>query len=173
MAFHFASPFSFDPFCASSPSSAASPLPDRGAERRLTLAVLAMGWLGQLALGLGLAQLAPVPERPLLIDRHRCDPAGWQALVARYSGLHRQHALQQQRFRPVVESSVFGVQHHLQPPAPRSLALQAAVGEGDGAAVAVLLRRFPTALVLRCGPPAPGEEVAPGEGAVPGAGAAP
>ena len=129
-------------------------LPDRDAERRLTLAALAAGWLGQGVLGLLLVQLAPVPERPLLIDRHRCDPAGWQALVARYSGLHRQHALQQQRFRPVLESSVFGVQHHRQPPDPRSLAAVAAVGEGDGAAPAALRRRFPTALVLTCGPPA-------------------
>jgi hypothetical protein len=158
---------------ASRPSSQASPRPDRGAERRLTLQVLALGWLGQLVLGVVLAQLAPVPERPLLIDRHRCDPAGWQALVGRYRALYRQHALQQQRFRPVLESSVFGVQHHRQPPDPRSLAVVAAVGEGDGAAAAALRRRFPQALVLACSPPAPGEAAAPGTGALPGDRAAP
>lgn len=140
---------------------AAAPATDGDEERRLTAAALAIGWLGQLALGLMLAQLAPVPERPLLIDRGRCDPAGRRQLVARYSGLHRHDALQMQRFRPVWQSGVFALQRYPSPPDPGRLAALAAVGQGDPTAAAALRRRFPTALLLAC------------ELAVPGAGGAP
>jgi len=121
-------------------------------ERRITASAVAAAWLGQLALGLVLAQLVPVPQRPLLLDRHACDAAGWRALVERYRGLHWQHLLQQQRFGPVLESSVFGLRLHPQPPSPDSLVALAVLGEGEAAGAAALRRRYPAALVLACGP---------------------
>ncbi len=128
-----------------SPSLASRP------ERRLTLIALGLGWLGQLVLGLLLARLVPVPARPLLIDRHRCDPAGWRTLVQHYRGLYLQDQLQRQHFRPVVESSVYGVRLHPLPPSPESLASLAVLGHGERDGTAALRQRYPSALLLTCG----------------------
>ena len=93
------------PFLRSFPP--AYSLPDRDAERRLTLAALAAGWLGQGVLGLLLVQLAPVPERPLLIDRQRSNPAAWQALWASSTaGLNRATA---PTLGPIERMTVIGV----------------------------------------------------------------
>ena len=48
------------------------------------MAVLGAFWITQLALDSLLSQLAPIPLRPLLVDRSFCSEQQWQHLIDRY-----------------------------------------------------------------------------------------
>jgi hypothetical protein len=55
-----------------------------------------------------------------------------------------------ERFRPVVQYSVFGERRSNELPSASSLALTSAVGSGDNEEQSSLRDRYPTALVLSC-----------------------
>ena len=119
--------------------------------------ILAATWLTQLSLAAVLQVVDPLPQRPLLIERRSCAPGQWAELVERYRDLHREHQWRQQRLAPVILYGVFGERTLGAPPTPQQL--QALAGEGvpQDQRSTDLRRRYPGALLLRCGgpPPAP------------------
>lgn len=119
---------------------------------RLTLRALTTCWLAQALLAAVIGLLLPIPVRPLLIDRGTCGQNEWRALLARYSELHLQDRLGQQRFSPVIQVSVFGERETLRPPAPGRLAGNSSLGVREGARLRALQARLPGALVLSCDP---------------------
>ena len=107
--------------------------------------------LSQPAGGQGLACKAmPIPARPLVLDRGACGAVEWQELVRRYRELLLQQRLGLRRFTPVIETSVFGERVTLDPPRPELLASAVPVGVRQGARLAALRDRYPSALVLSC-----------------------
>ncbi len=108
-------------------------------------------WLSQLALAAVLIPLNPVPERPLLIERRSCTAEQSAELVGRYRPLYWQHQLRQQRWDPVIRYGVFGEERLPWPPRPAFLASSAAAGIEPLEQRGELRRRFPNALILRCG----------------------
>lgn len=119
---------------------------------RLTLRTLTTCWLAQALLAAAIGLFLPIPVRPLLIDRGPCGQEEWRALLARYSELHLQDRLGQQRFSPVIQVSVFGERETSRPPAPGRLAENSSVGVREGARLMALQARLPGALVLSCDP---------------------
>lgn len=118
--------------------------------RRLTLQTLAGCWLTQGLLAALIAWGLPIPVRPLVVDRGACTPRQWDKLLGRYSQLHLQDQLGVRRFRPVIQTSVFGERVSALAPAPDQLAADFPAGVRDGGRLAALLDRHPTALVLSC-----------------------
>jgi len=78
------------------------------------------GWLGQWLLTGGIALVAPIPVRPLVIERRYCNESQQNALLARYRALVWRDRLGIERFRTVILYSVFGRQQATGclPPAP-------------------------------------------------------
>ena len=112
--------------------------------------VLGACWFTQLGLAALLSQLAPIPVRPLLVDRSFCSEQQGQQLLERYQDVLISHQLSQQRLSPVMEVNVFGVKVSSDPPSLAQFSRLASVGEGDGRKMASLRRQFPKALVLSC-----------------------
>lgn len=130
---------------------APSPTPGQDVDlSRLTLRTLATCWLAQALVAATIGLFLPIPVRPLLIDRGPCGQGEWRALLARYSELHRQDQLGQQRFSPVVQVSVFGERETSRPPAPGRLASSSSVGVREKSRLTALQARLPGALVLSC-----------------------
>jgi len=71
------------------------------------LTLLGACWIGQLALATLLSQLAPIPVRPLLVDRSFCNEEQRNHLVDRYHELLIKDQLGQQRLSPVIEVNVW------------------------------------------------------------------
>jgi len=117
------------------------------------LKLLGACWIGQLALATLLSQLAPIPVRPLLVDRSFCNEEQRNHLVDRYHELLIKDQLGQQRLSPVIEVNVFGVREHARAPSLEQFSSLATVGEGDGQQMASLRRQYPKALVLSCDKP--------------------
>ena len=115
--------------------------------------VLGACWIGQLALATLLSQLAPIPVRPLLVDRSFCSEGQGKQLVDRYHDLLIKDQLGQQRLSPVIEANVFGVRENSRAPSLQQFSSLATVGEGDGQQMASLRRQYPKALVLSCDKP--------------------
>ena len=108
------------------------------------------GWLSQLLLAGGIALVAPIPVRPLVIERRFCSESQQEALLAHYRQLVLRDRLGIDRFRPVILYSVFGKQQSDRLPAASALGLASTAGDGNRQAAALLQDNHPTALVLRC-----------------------
>jgi hypothetical protein len=108
------------------------------------------GWLSQLLLAGGIALVAPIPVRPLVIERRFCSESQQEALLAHYRQLALRDRLGIERFRPVILYSVFGKQQSDRLPAASALGLASTAGDGNRQAAALLQDNHPTALVLRC-----------------------
>jgi hypothetical protein len=108
------------------------------------------GWLGQWLLTGGIALVAPIPVRPLVIERRFCSESQQEAMLDRYRQLELRDRLGIERFRPVIFYSVFGRQHHDAMPAASALNLASTAGDGNRQEAAQLQDNHPTALVLRC-----------------------
>jgi hypothetical protein len=108
------------------------------------------GWLSQLLLAGVIAIAAPVPVRPLVMERRHCSESQQNALLARYQALVWRDRLGIERFRPVILYSVFGRQQSDGLPAASALGLTSAAGDGNRQEAAQVQDDHPTALVLRC-----------------------
>ena len=108
------------------------------------------GWLSQLLLAGGIALVAPIPVRPLVIERRFCSESQQEALLAHYRQLALRDRLGIEHFRPVILYSVFGKQQSDRLPAASALGLASTAGDGNRQAAALLQDNHPTALVLRC-----------------------
>ena len=108
------------------------------------------GWLGQLLLAGGIALVAPIPVRPLVIERRFCSESQQEALLHRYRQLALRDRLGIERFQPVILYSVFGKQQSDGLPAASALGLASSAGDGNWQQAAQLQDNHPTALVLRC-----------------------
>ncbi|MFN6134110.1 MAG: hypothetical protein ACK46L_14610 [Synechococcaceae cyanobacterium] len=107
-------------------------------------------WVSQLLLAAVVGLVAPIPVRPLLIERRHCSEQQAAAMLQRYEQLVWRNRLGMERFRPVVQYSVFGERRSNELPSASSLALTSAVGSGDNEEQSSLRDRYPTALVLSC-----------------------
>ena len=108
------------------------------------------GWLSQFLLAGVIGMAAPIPVRPLVIERRYCNESQQNALMARYRALVWRDKLGIERFRPVILYSVFGRQQSNGLPAASALGLTSAAGDGNRQEAAQVQDNHPTALVLRC-----------------------
>jgi hypothetical protein len=118
--------------------------------RRLTPQTLAACWLTQAALAVVVRVALPIPERPLLIERGACATSQWQDLLQRYSALRLQDQLGRQRFRPVIQASVFGTRISDRMPSRERLEASPPVGAREPRRLRALRERYPSVLVLSC-----------------------
>lgn len=109
-------------------------------------------WLSQLLLAAVMGLLAPIPVRPLLIERRFCSEQQWAGMLQRYQLLVWRDRLGIERLQPVIQYSVFGERRDNALPPASTLALASAVGNGDPQEASSLRDRYPTALVLSCLP---------------------
>ena len=107
-------------------------------------------WLSQLLLAGLIALVAPIPVRPLVIERRFCSESQRNAMLARYRMLMLRDRLGIERFRPVILYSVFGKQQSDGLPAASALGLTSTAGDGNRQEEMQLQDNHPTALVLRC-----------------------
>lgn len=114
--------------------------------------LLLWGWCSQLLLAAVVALVAPIPQRPLLIERRYCSQQEWSAMLQRYQDLVRRDRLGIEHFRPVIQYGVLAEQRSEGLPPAATLALDSAVGGGDAPRGASLRDRYPTAMVLSCRP---------------------
>jgi hypothetical protein len=108
------------------------------------------GWLSQLLLAGVIALMAPIPVRPLVIERRFCSECQRNAMLDRYRALVLRDRLGIERFRPVILYSVFGHQQSDGLPAASALGLASTAGDGNRQEEMQLQDNHPTALVLRC-----------------------
>ena len=116
----------------------------------LATRLLLGGWLCQLLLSAVIALVAPIPVRPLVMERRVCSDSQLNAMVDRYRALVLRDRLGIERFRPVILYSVFGKQQSDGLPTVSALALASTAGEGNRLEQAQLEDLHPNALVLRC-----------------------
>lgn len=107
-------------------------------------------WLSQLLLAGLIALVAPIPVRPLVIEKRFCSESQQNAMLDRYRALVLRDSLGIERFRPVILHSVFGKQQSDGLPAASALGLTSTAGDGNRQEAAQLQDNHPTALVLRC-----------------------
>jgi len=107
-------------------------------------------WLSQLLLAGLITLVAPIPVRPLVIERRFCSESQQSAMLARYRMLVLRDRLGIERFRPVILYSVFGKQQSDGLPAASALGLASTAGDGNRQEAVRLQDNHPTALVLRC-----------------------
>jgi hypothetical protein len=107
-------------------------------------------WLSQLLLAGVIAVVAPIPMRPLVIERRFCSESQQKTMLDRYQALAWRDRLGIERFRPVVVVSVFGQQRIDRLPAARDLGLASSAGNGSHLRATVLQDKLAGALVLRC-----------------------
>ena len=108
------------------------------------------GWLSQLLLAGVIALVAPIPVRPLVIEKRFCSESQRNAMLDRYRALVLRDRLGIERFRPVILYSVFGKQQSDGLPAASALGLASTAGDGNRLEEMQLQDNHPTALVLRC-----------------------
>jgi hypothetical protein len=107
-------------------------------------------WLSQLLLAGLITLVAPIPVRPLVIERRFCSESQQSAMLARYRMLVLRDRLGIERFRPVILYSVFGKQQSDGLPTASALGLTSTAGDGNRQEAVRLQDNHPTALVLRC-----------------------
>jgi hypothetical protein len=107
-------------------------------------------WLSQLLLAGLITLVAPIPVRPLVIEKRFCTESQQSAMLARYRMLVLRDRLGIERFRPVILYSVFGKQQSDGLPAASALGLTSTAGDGNRQEEMQLQDNHPTALVLRC-----------------------
>jgi hypothetical protein len=112
--------------------------------------LLLAGWFSQLLLAGVITLVAPIPVRPLVIERRFCSDSQQRAMLERYRALELHDRLGIERFRPVIIYSVFGKQQSDGLPNASTLSLASMAGDGNRQEAAVLQDDHPTALVLRC-----------------------
>lgn len=116
----------------------------------LTSRLLIGSWLSQLLLAGVIALVAPIPVRPLVIEKRFCSESQQNAMLDRYRALVLRDRLGIERFRPVILYSVFGQQQSDGLPATSALGLASTAGDGNRQEEMQLQDKHPTALVLRC-----------------------
>jgi len=107
-------------------------------------------WLSQLLLAGLITLVAPIPVRPLVIEKRFCTESQQSAMLARYRMLVLRDRLGIERFRPVILYSVFGKQQSDGLPTASALGLTSTAGDGNRQEAVRLQDNHPTALVLRC-----------------------
>ena len=107
-------------------------------------------WLSQWLLAGVIALVAPIPVRPLVIEKRFCSESQRNAMLDRYRTLVLHDRLGIERFRPVILYSVFGKQQSDGLPAASALGLASTAGDGNRLEEMQLQDNHPTALVLRC-----------------------
>jgi hypothetical protein len=107
-------------------------------------------WLSQLLLAGLITLVAPIPVRPLVIERRFCSESQQSAMLARYRMLVLRDRLGIERFRPVILYSVFGKHQSDGLPAASALGLASTAGDGNRQEAVRLQDNHPTALILRC-----------------------
>jgi hypothetical protein len=107
-------------------------------------------WLSQLLLAGLITLVAPIPVRPLVIERRFCSESQQSAMLARYRMLVLRDRLGIERFRPVILYSVFGKQQSDGLPTASGVGLASTAGDGSRQEAVRLQDNHPTALVLRC-----------------------
>jgi hypothetical protein len=107
-------------------------------------------WLSQWLLAGVIALVAPIPVRPLVIEKRFCSESQRNAMLDRYRTLVLRDRLGIERFRPVILYSVFGKQQSDGLPAASALGLASTAGDGNRQEEMQLQDNHPTALVLRC-----------------------
>lgn len=107
-------------------------------------------WLSQWLLAGVIALVAPIPVRPLVIEKRFCSENQRNAMLDRYRALVLRDRLGIERFRPVILYSVFGKQQSDGLPAASALGLASTAGDGNRLEEMQLQDNHPTALVLRC-----------------------
>ena len=107
-------------------------------------------WLSQWLLAGVIALVAPIPVRPLVIEKRFCSESQRNAMLDRYRQLVLRDRLGMERFRPVILYSVFGKQQSDGLPAASALGLASTAGDGNRQEEMQLQDNHPTALVLRC-----------------------
>jgi hypothetical protein len=107
-------------------------------------------WLSQWLLAGVIALVAPIPVRPLVIEKRFCSESQRNAMLDRYRMLMLRDRLGIERFRPVILYSVFGKQQSDGLPAASALGLASTAGDGNRLEEMQLQDNHPTALVLRC-----------------------
>ena len=75
-----------------------------------------------------MSQLAPIPVRPLLVDRSFCSEQHRHHLIDRYRQWWIKDQLSQQRLSPVIEAEVLGVRLKAKAPTLEQFARLASVG---------------------------------------------
>lgn len=108
------------------------------------------GWFSQLLLAGMITLVAPIPVRPLVIERRFCSESQQRSMLERYRVLQLRDRLGIERFRPVIVYSVFGKQQSDGLPNASTLSLASMAGDGNHREAVVLQDDHPTALVLRC-----------------------
>ena len=108
------------------------------------------GWFSQLLLAGMITLVAPIPVRPLVIERRFCSESQQRSMLERYRALQLRDRLGIERFRPVIVYSVFGKQQSDGLPNASALSLASMAGDGSHREAVVLQDDHPTALVLRC-----------------------
>ena len=116
----------------------------------LTSRLLIGSWLSQLLLAGVIALVAPIPVRPLVIEKRFCSESQQNDMIDRYRALVLRDRLGIERFRPVILYSVFGQQQSDGLPATSALGLASTAGDGNRQEEMQLQDNHPTALVLRC-----------------------
>jgi hypothetical protein len=116
----------------------------------LTSRLLIGSWLSQLLLAGVIVLVAPIPVRPLVIEKRFCSESQQNAMLERYRSLVLRDRLGIERFRPVILYSVFGQQQSDGLPATSALGLASTAGDGNRQEEMQLQDKHPTALVLRC-----------------------
>jgi hypothetical protein len=107
-------------------------------------------WLTQLLLAGLITLVAPIPVRPLVIEKRFCTESQQSAMLARYRMLVLRDRLGIERFRPVILYSVFGKQQSDGLPTASALGLTSTAGDGNRQEAVRLQDNHPTALILRC-----------------------
>ncbi|MEB3156499.1 MAG: hypothetical protein VKO26_03575 [Cyanobacteriota bacterium] len=85
-----------------------------------------------------------------MIERGACAASQWRDLLHRYSALQRQDQLGRQRFRPVIQASVFRTRVSDRMPSRERLAASPPVGVREPRQLTALRERYPSAPVLSC-----------------------
>lgn len=116
--------------------------------RRL-IALLALGWTGFLAAGLGLRQLSG-PAVVIIIDHSFCPENQRQSVVETYRDLYQQHQQRQIQIEQVLFLSDLGEDVLEQPPPPAEVAELGFFGDEIDSKLEQARQQYPEARVLGC-----------------------
>ncbi len=118
---------------------------------RVLIATLSLGWLGFVALGLGIRIFA-TPSVVILIDQSYCSSEDWIPVTHRYQTLFRQQQQKRIRIEQVITFSSLS-QAQLDPiPTPEQIQSLNTFGRSGSQRENSLLATYPNAEVLKCNP---------------------
>ncbi|MGF1568982.1 MAG: hypothetical protein ACFCVD_13090 [Nodosilinea sp.] len=122
----------------------------RNPNRRL-VAILGLGWLAFLGLGLGLRQVLGGPAVTVIIDRSYCAPAQWQPLAEAYAALYAQQQQRRLTIDQVIYVSDLGQEVAATLPTPEQVSTLSTYGRSSQAQLQQAAQDHPAATVLTCG----------------------